>query len=128
MESGRSVLFMPWVDENTILKGIRCRPDEYSAEVSKWKRAEVLFIDDFFKTGKGVPVTGADVMTAYEILNYRYLQTGSITIISTERSCDEIMRIDPSVGGRIFEKSKDIMIYLGLGWDKNQRLKAHSEP
>ena len=120
--ANRPIRYMPWVQENNKLKTYRNSEEEYDRLVNVWKRADVLYIDDFLKTRKGTPVTGADVMTAYEILNYRYMQGNSITIISSELSCDEIMEIDMAVGGRIIEKTKGNMIFLA-GTDKNQRLR-----
>ena len=122
IKQAKSVRYMPWVEENTRLKSCRNNEEEYNKHINPWKRAEVLYIDDFFKTRKGVEVTGADVMTAYEILNYRYMQNGCITMISTELSCDDIMDIDFAIGGRIIEKTRGNMILLS-GIDKNQRLK-----
>ncbi len=123
MNAGKSVRYMPWVEENTRLKSCRNNEEEYNSRINPWKKAEVLYIDDFFKTRQGAAVTGADVMTAYEILNYRYIQNGCITLISTELSCDDILDIDMAIGGRIIEKTRGNMIFLS-GTDKNQRLKA----
>lgn len=117
-----NVYYMTWVDENIILKSLRKNADEYAERMNKWKTAKVLYIDDLFKTKDDVPVTGADVMTAYELINYRYLQSDLITIISSERSINELMDIDTATGGRIYEKSKNNMFFL-QGQEKNYRIK-----
>ena len=119
----RPVIYMSWVEENTKLKALRNNEELYEQKINLYKRIDVLYIDDFFKTQQGGKATAADVMTAYELLNYRYLQKAGTTVISSELSCDEIMEIDGATGGRIYEKTKGNMIYLGKGKDKNYRLK-----
>lgn len=126
MKQGKSVRYMPWLSENTRLKACRNDDEKYDFRIEPWKNAEVLYIDDFFKTKDDVPVSGADVITAYEILNYRYMKKNSITIISTQLSCEEILDIDTAVAGRIIEMANDHIIVL-RGEDKNQRLNRRTK-
>lgn len=119
----KPVRYMSWMDENIKLKSNRNNEEEYNHMINVWKRVAVLYIDDFFKTQKGGSVTGADVLTAYEILNYRYMQPNKLTIISSELSCEDIMNIDAAIGGRIIEMADGYILYL-RGSDKNQRLQG----
>ena len=110
---GKDVLYMMWRDDVVKLKnalGDRENKAMYTEMIDRFKNVEVLYIDDFFKTGKGPEgavqrPTGGDVNVAFEILNYRYNNPHLITIISSESTPDELMEIDEAVGGRIYEKS-----------------------
>jgi DNA replication protein DnaC len=83
--------------------------------LDKYKTAEVLYIDDLFKTGKSQDnsnpkPTAADINYAFEIINYRYNNPSLLTIISSELSEDELIDIDEALGGRIYERAKAITI------------------
>ena len=88
-----------------------------------WKKAEVLYIDDLFKTEQGKNPTTADINVAFEILNYRYRNPQLITLISSEKTIQELVRIDEAVGSRIFEMSRDFCVNIGKDIKKNYRLK-----
>ena len=81
---------------------------------------KVLYIDDMYKTGKGQQPTVGDVNLAFEIINARYNDTGKVTIISSERTVEEMLDIDEAVGSRIYERSKGN--YLNLYGRENWRL------
>jgi len=113
--SGKRVVYMLWRDDVLKLKGAVTEADEYSKLVDKYKNAEVLYIDDLFKTGKAADntvqkPTGADINVAFEIINYRYNNPNLLTIISSELSEDELLDIDEAIGGRIFERAKTLSI------------------
>ena len=61
----------------------------------------------------------ADINLAYQLLNERY-NTRRRTIISSERSIEDILRIDEAVGGRIFELARE---YCVMTANVNLRLK-----
>lgn len=108
---GRKVLYMLWRDEVVKLKAVVNDSEEYGKIIDKYKRVEVLYIDDLFKTGKTAdqqnqkPTTG-DINAAFEIINYRYNNPKLITIISSELTVDELIDIDEATGGRIYERAK----------------------
>lgn len=113
--AGKRVQYMMWRDDIAKLKGMAMEPEERQALIEKFKCAEVLYIDDLFKTGKSpdgetLRPTAADVTTAFEILNYRYNNPKLLTIISSEWSEDELLDIDEATGGRILERAKTISI------------------
>lgn len=112
---GRSVQYMLWRDDVTQIKAAVTDSAEYSAMMDKFKRADVLYIDDLFKTGKApdgstLKITGGDINVAFEIINFRYNNPDLLTIISSELSEDELMDIDEAIGGRIYERSKALSI------------------
>lgn len=112
---GKRVAYMLWRDEIVKIKGAATEGGEISKILEKYKTADVLYIDDLFKTGKAADntmqkPTVADINYAFEIINYRYNNPKLLTIISSELTEDELLDIDEAIGGRIFERSKSISI------------------
>lgn len=123
----KAVKYMLWRDDVVRLKGCVNDGDEYAALMDEYKRCEVLYIDDLFKTGKGADgqrqqPTGADINIAFEILNYRYNNPALLTVISSECTVDDIINIDEATGGRIFEKAEAYSLKPDKA--KNYRLKG----
>lgn len=121
MECGQDVRYMLWRDVSVQAKAVVNDDEEYSRIVEPLKRTPVLYVDDLFKTGKGQEPTVGDVNLAFEILNARYNDSKKLTIISTERSVEELLNIDEAVGSRIYERSKGN--YLDFRGRENWRLK-----
>lgn len=129
MESGMETHYMLWVDESRRLKAFATDDGAYQRMMRRLKTVKVLYIDDLFKprteedkyTGKRfrVTATAADLSLAFEILNNRALRPKLITLISTEISLDDIMKMDSALGSRIYEASRGS--YLYLSGDKNWR-------
>jgi hypothetical protein len=61
-----------------------------------------------------------------EIINYRYNNPGLITIISGERTIDELLYLDEALAGRISQLSKEGGYCINLKKDsgRNWRLKG----
>lgn len=126
LRQGKTARYMLWTGESEELKQCVNDLDAYQPKIRGIKQAEVLYIDDLFKTG----ATHADKRLAFEIINYRYNKARAdkskryITIISSEHSLDEIMAIDEALGSRIFEMTKaDYTLCIGKGDGKNYRMK-----
>lgn len=124
---GRRVKYMLWRDEVVRLKANVNDSETYQKMIDEYKRVDVLYIDDLFKTGKGQDgttqkPTGADINVAFEILNFRYSNPKSVTIISSELTEDELIDIDEAIGGRIYERAKAITI--GRDRNRNYRIKG----
>ncbi len=113
--------YVLWRDMSVRAKAVVTDDEEYNRITEPLKRVKVLYIDDLFKTKDGTPVSPADVNLAFEILNYRYNDTGKITIISTEKTMDQLLEIDEAVGSRIYERSKEH--WLNFCGKQNWRLK-----
>lgn len=112
---GKQVIYMLWRDDIARIKGFSTEPEQRQALIDKFKKAEVLYIDDLFKTGRNPDgsepkPTAADINAAFEIINYRYNNPALLTVISSELNEDELLDIDEAVGGRIFERSKSISV------------------
>lgn len=112
---GKRVIYMLWRDDIAKIKSLALDAEEREKMIDRFKLADVLYIDDLFKTGRNPDgsepkPTAADINTAFEIINYRYNNPALLTIISSELNEDELLDIDEAVGGRIFERSKSISI------------------
>ena len=100
-------------------------------DMQELKTVEVLYIDDLFKPIRGAngqitPPSYADIRLAMEIINYRYNNPVLITIISGERTIDELLYLDEALAGRISQLSKEGGYCINLAKDgkKNWRMKG----
>ena len=122
MHEGLDTRYMLWRDVAVQAKAVVTDEDEYLRIVGPLKSVQVLYIDDLFKTERGKAPTTGDVNLAFEILNNRYNDSRKLTIISTERSIDDLLNIDEALGSRIYEKSKGF--YLDFADKPNWRLRT----
>ena len=122
LQSNIGCRYMAWRDEAVQLKAIVNQQPEYHEKLMELCKAPILYIDDFFKTQKGMRPTQADVNLAFQIINYRYQDKTKATIISSELSTLELMQIDEAVGSRIHERSKAYRIFIEHDPTKNYRL------
>ena len=128
--AGREVKYMLWRDEVTRLKALVTDGDEYHKLMDTYKRVEVLYIDDLFKTGRDKDnnpqrPTAADINVAFEIINARSLDPKLLTIISSECTTNDLLDIDEATGGRICEKAQVFSIAPDRA--KNYRLRKVTE-
>lgn len=121
--TGTPTMYMLWSDESKKLKRL-VNDSEYDREINKFKKADLLYIDDLFKVkdNRKDYVTDGDVKLAFEILNYRYINNLK-TIISSEFYLKELQEIDPAVAGRIKQMSKNNCLSVEKAVDRNYRLK-----
>ena len=122
MEKGMSSKYMVWPNEAIQLKANKMNDEEYQRLIEPFQRVKVLYIDDFLKTERGKAPTASDIMTAFEILNYRY-NNGLITIISSEKNINDILDYDGALGSRIYEMSKEHMNIIREDEGRNYRLR-----
>lgn len=115
-ERGLDLCFMRWRDESVELKALVTDRDGYEGRMKRLKTIPVLYIDDFLKGS----ASQADLSLAFEILNARYNEAWLRTILSSERSLNEILQLDEAVGGRIFERAKGFVL---MAPPENWRLK-----
>ena len=125
--AGKSVVYMSWLEDSAALKAKK-NDEGYGEMIDRYKTAEVLYIDDLFKTadqgGAKVPPSSADVRLAFEIVNYRYNNPDLLTIVSTEYYAGQLLDIDEAVGSRIIEKSGGNSFNIAKSRDRNYRLKG----
>ena len=134
MRQGKELRYMLWRDEIARINAVVNDPEQYGPLMDSLKRAEVLYIDDLFKSGKDdrgnyKQPTAADINRAFEIINHRYNNPGLITIISSERTLTELNEIDEAIAGRIAERSKEggFCISLKKNPARNWRMRGLGE-
>jgi DNA replication protein DnaC len=120
---------MLWVNDIKDLKNTINDYEEHNKLLEKYRKADVLYIDDFFKNGKErdgkvQPPSAADVQLAYDILNFRYFNPNLITIISSERTLNDIIDIDEATGGRIYERANNGEYILNIKSDKKRNFRT----
>ena len=120
MRAGLPVQYVLWRDMSVRAKAVANDAAEYCRIVEPLKQVGVLYIDDLFKTMDGAKVTSGDVNLAFDILNWRYNDTEKLTIISTEKTLQQLLAIDEATASRIYERSEGHR--LNFKDIKNQRL------
>lgn len=123
---GKRVQYMMWRDDIAKLKASALDHDLLTSYMDKFKEADILYIDDLFKTGKGqdgtMKPTSADINYAFELINYR-VNAKLPTIISSEWTEGELLDIDEATMSRIFEKSDGNTYSLAKDRSRNYRLR-----
>lgn len=102
------------------IKPLTMNLEERVKAIGVYKDAPVLYIDDLFKGN----TTGTDESIIFEILDYRYSRKLK-TIITSEKSIEELFQINEALAGRLVEDSKGHI--LRFKETKNYRLKDLSE-
>ncbi len=123
LKNGISSIYIIWRETVTKLKSNIMNDEEYGKLINPLKTIDVLYIDDFFKVEQGTKPTSADINIAFELLNYRYNNSKLLTIISSEKTIEEIINLDEAVGSRIKEKAKGFSLSIDKDRNKNYRLK-----
>lgn len=118
---GLEALPFKWVEASKKLKRFS-NDGSTETELEKYKRIALLYIDDLFKTKTGDGVTSADINLAFDIIDYRYTHK-LVTVISSEKSIDEIIAIDEALGGRIKQMAKKYAYHINKDRSKDYRLK-----
>lgn len=112
MEKGKSLKYVLWRDLVQQLKSV-INEVEYRDIMDELRKADVLYIDDFLKGS----ISESDINRAYEIVNARYNLKTKKTIISSERSLEEIDALDSAISDRIRERSRGFIFALdGINW------------
>lgn len=119
------VVYMAYRDEITRLKQIITDEEQYSQVMNRFKRAQVLVVDDLFKkaaverNGETV-LNESDNRIMFEIINHRYFNRLPL-IISSEFTMNGLLNLEESLGSRIFEMTKGRFIEF-KGREMNYRL------
>ena len=123
IKRGKEVRYMIWAEEAKKLKAL-VNDVNYQELIAEYKNADVLYIDDFLKVKFGETPTAADINLAFEIINHRLVEGNKITIISSEKTLDEIMDYDEATMSRIYQKTGQYKISIGKDRNKNYRLRG----
>ncbi len=114
-----NLLFITWTDFIGRLK--RKIMDNNTQDASRLleeiKNVEALMLDECLKT-----YNETDLKYWIEIINYRY-SNNLITIITSEKTIDDLLKIDEATAGRIIEKSGMFLTNISKDKTKNIRLK-----
>lgn len=106
------VRYLLWREDGPRLKAmVNNDPAGYAAEMEELCNVPVLYIDDFLK-GK---VTDADLNLAFALINARYNRRRSRTLISSERSLEEIWTLDEATGSRITQRAEGFILIAPAG-------------
>ncbi len=120
----KRVMYMSWKEDASLLKAL-LNSDGYKPLCDRYKKAEVLFIDDFLKTRREadgtyrVPTDG-DINLAFEIIKYRD-ENNLVTVITSEFTANAIHSFDQSVGGRIQQRTSQYGIRIAEDIKKDYR-------
>lgn len=128
LKKGMGVMYFRWLVDGEHLKSLVNEP-AFDEEIEKFQTAQVLYIDDLFKsknTQNGVlaaPTVG-DVKMAFKLLDYRYA-ANLPTIISCEYFLmDELLPCDEGTFSRVYEKCKgENLVEITRAAGRNYRLR-----
>jgi len=127
IKAGKDVRYMIWLSEELHTIKASVNDQSYSDILQQYISADVLYIDDLFKSkgSKNLNPTDADVRLCFELLNGRY-NRDLPTIMSSEFFLDsELLNVDEATFSRVIEKTgKDFIISIGREPGRNYRLKG----
>lgn len=123
LKKGAPTLYMLWTRDARALKAVSMEREFYE-KIQEYINVRVLYIDDFLKVMKGTSPTSADMNIAFEILNARLNDPEKITLISSEFTIDELLKIDEGTASRICENAGSFVINIGKCVEKNHRMKG----
>ncbi len=126
LREGVPLLYISWRESISRLKSLSLDDAQRTTMLEELKNAPLLYIDDLFKTGKdplgSTQPSQADCNLAFELLNYRS-NNRLPTVISTEKTPDELLLIDEAIGGRIIENAGKFICCVDKDSHKNYRLR-----
>ena len=124
IKAGKDVRYMLWCEESKRLKAMITESAEYQEAINAYKNVDVLYIDDFLKVKSGENPTAADINLAFEIINHRLLSKDKITLISSEKTLNEMLDYDEATMSRIYQQTGKYKINIGKDLAKNYRLRG----
>lgn len=122
IDAGSCARYMLWRDEIVRLKASVGDAREYAKLIEPLKETQVLYIDDFFKSGRGQPPSAGDINVAAELIGVRYNDPELITVISSEYELFDLLMIDEAICGRIRERATGFVNSVSPDRAKNWRL------
>lgn len=113
-------LYSNYKDLVRYLSQIALDKDAYNSEIQKYIKADILLIDDLFKSRNSSEITTAQLNYIYEIINQRYVNN-KITIVTSEKNIEQLLKIDEAIASRIIQMTKKKYI-VDMNNIKNQRM------
>lgn len=125
--NGAEVRYMPWREKISEIKGMSLDNERRTEILHGLKTAPILYIDDLYKTGRSADgscnPSVADIGLAFEIVNQRYINHLT-TIISTEKTPQELVEIEEATGSRIIEMAGKNVYSIARDIKRNYRLRG----
>lgn len=121
----KRIVYMEWKTAVARLTAL-LNADGYKPELDKYRKSEILVIDDFLKTRREangtyrLPTDG-EMNRAHEIIKYRD-ENNLVTIITSEFTIRAIHDFDQSVGGRIKQRCGTYCFGIAPDTGKDYRL------
>lgn len=107
--AGIPAVYLPWREVASRAKSTLTDTAAHDALVQPLKEVRCLFVDDFLKAARDrygtMTPTPGDVNFAYDLINARYLDPATITIITSEMHLPELADVDHAVMRRIRERA-----------------------
>lgn len=123
IKAGYDLKYMLWAEEAKKLKAL-ANAESYQSTIQPYKETPVLYIDDFLKTRQGEEPTNGDINIAFEIINHRLLSKDKITIISSEKTLDEIIDYDEATMSRVSQQTGVYKFNIQKDRARNYRLRG----
>lgn len=117
MRQGHSLKYMLWFDE---INKIKYNMDHNEQFIKEMTNPDILYIDDFLKTRGTTEPTDIEIELAFQVLDSRYREE-KITIISSEKTSEDLKKYDTAVYGRIIEMAGDNLFVIQRDSNKNWR-------
>lgn len=117
MKNDTDIQYISYPEEMQILKQNVLNEQVINSKMNKFKKCDLLVIDDLFKNG----YTASDLRLLFEIINSRYINLKSIAI-SSELTILDIQKIDAALAGRI-KSMTDRFRYEIIGKQHDYRMK-----
>lgn len=118
IKQGKSARYLLWREDSPRLKAL-INDKDYTAVIDDFKKSDILYIDDLFKQDD---IKDADIKLAFELIDYR-ARNNLTTIISSERTLNELIDVDEALAGRIIQMSADFQLVIPKDRSKNYRLR-----
>ena len=120
-----SVRYFQWLSDARRMKSMVTDYESYEDLLAKYLRADILYIDDLFKTRRsdqdGLNPSDADVRLAFELINTRSVENKIVIISSEWLLTQELLAVDEGTFSRVYEKSKGYRIEIKREEGRNYR-------
>lgn len=115
--------YVCWLDLMQKLDALYYNSEKFDIAVRPLMTCRLLYLDDLFKTRGGAEVGNRAFDNALRILDARYKSPNLLTILSTEWTLDQIVRMDEALGGRIRERCGSYIVQIEKKDGRNYRLR-----
>lgn len=123
LRGGKQVVYKTWLETVRALKNAKTDERLYCKLMGELVGSQVLYLDDLFK---GTNTTDSDIATTFEIIDGRY-RANRKTIISSERTIQDLYNIDAAIANRIIQKACGDIITIDKGRNADRRASGEAE-